>query len=252
MATKRSRPVDKDSAAAPPALDGAPPPKKARHGFRVGPANLPDGPWRRKLARTKQELIQSAKVKKAYAKLKAKDDANAAGAAASSQMHPERLARLDGRPAAGATAAAASSQMHPERLARLDDRPTAPAPVPAPAAGGADRTERQSEGRAAAESEAAVQRGPSRDGVRGGGGRGRRRPDYFRKDLAVAEKRKREVDEREAEHRRRQDERERAVAARRRKEKAMSKAKLPGRDGRPRLGRESRVLLDKVKKLVGR
>lgn len=40
MAPKRAR--DEDPAT------GAPDKKKAKHGFRVGPENLPDGAWKRK------------------------------------------------------------------------------------------------------------------------------------------------------------------------------------------------------------
>ncbi|ROT38657.1 hypothetical protein SODALDRAFT_324094 [Sodiomyces alkalinus F11] len=43
---------------------------KKRRGFRVGPNNLPDGPWKRQLAKKKQTLIHKAKVKKEYAKVK--------------------------------------------------------------------------------------------------------------------------------------------------------------------------------------
>lgn len=43
MPAKRAR----EEGAQPEAGD-APAPKKAKHGFRVGPENLPDGAWRRK------------------------------------------------------------------------------------------------------------------------------------------------------------------------------------------------------------
>lgn len=43
MSSKRTR--DEDAA---PDAGASPAPKKAKHGFRVGPENLPDGPWRRK------------------------------------------------------------------------------------------------------------------------------------------------------------------------------------------------------------
>ncbi|PQE21405.1 hypothetical protein CJF30_00008274 [Rutstroemia sp. NJR-2017a BBW] len=39
-------------------------PKKPRPGFRVGPANLPDGTWKRKVDKIKATLIHKAKVKK--------------------------------------------------------------------------------------------------------------------------------------------------------------------------------------------
>ncbi|KAI9671694.1 MAG: hypothetical protein M1831_003222 [Alyxoria varia] len=44
--------------------------KKARKGFSVGPDNLPDGTYKRKVQKIKQDLIHKAKVKKQYAKVK--------------------------------------------------------------------------------------------------------------------------------------------------------------------------------------
>lgn len=49
MAAKRAREEDESSdAGASHSADNARTSKKAKHGFRVGPENLPDGPWRRK------------------------------------------------------------------------------------------------------------------------------------------------------------------------------------------------------------
>ena len=241
MAAKRDRPDDGPRAnpALPPSESG-PAPKKARHGFRVGPANLPDGPWRRKLARTKKELIHSAKVKKAYAKLKAQE----AAAAAPTTAAPATSPGDDD----GTAAAAAGSQIHPERLAMLDGHSAPVTTASAPAASEGDGTQ---QGQTRRESEA---HSHGAEGQRGGprGSRGRKKADYFRKDLAVAEKRRRQAEERQAERQRRQDEREQKVAARRRNEKAMAKARVRGPDGQRKLGRESSVLLEKVKRMVGR
>lgn len=84
-----------------------PPPKK-RKGFSVGPANLPDGTYRRKTQKIKNDLIQKTKVKKAYAKVKAEEEAKANQAATEAEgeqptdaqgvgmeLHPERQAMLD-------------------------------------------------------------------------------------------------------------------------------------------------------------
>lgn len=49
------------------------PPKKQRKGFSVGPANLPDGTYKRKVQKIKKDLIHKAKLKKQYAKLKARE-----------------------------------------------------------------------------------------------------------------------------------------------------------------------------------
>jgi hypothetical protein len=49
MPGKRARDEDAGlDAGASPAADETRKPKKAKHGFRVGPDNLPDGAWRRK------------------------------------------------------------------------------------------------------------------------------------------------------------------------------------------------------------
>jgi len=87
------------------------PDKKKRKGFSVGPANLPDGTYRRKTQKIKNDLIQKAKVKKAYAKVKTQEraartnpyqsavsetgDASAEIIPASLELHPDRQAMLD-------------------------------------------------------------------------------------------------------------------------------------------------------------
>ncbi|RMD44175.1 hypothetical protein DV735_g994, partial [Chaetothyriales sp. CBS 134920] len=78
-------------------------PSKKRKGFSVGPANLPDGTYRRKTQKIKNDLIQKAKVKKAYAKVKAQEEAeqqplqsgNGGPEPASLELHPDRQAMLD-------------------------------------------------------------------------------------------------------------------------------------------------------------
>ncbi|KAI0132143.1 hypothetical protein BJ170DRAFT_232793 [Xylariales sp. AK1849] len=84
-------------------VTSAPETKKARKGFRVGPENLPDGPWKRKNDKIKKDLIQKAKIKKAYARVKAAEQASAPDAPAEAaesevpeaQIHPQRQAMLD-------------------------------------------------------------------------------------------------------------------------------------------------------------
>ena len=84
---------------------------KKRKGFSVGPANLPDGTYRRKTQKIKNDLIQQAKVKKSYAKVKAQEDAKRVEEAdkvttrapdedevpqpASLELHPDRQAMVD-------------------------------------------------------------------------------------------------------------------------------------------------------------
>lgn len=51
------------------------PPKKhpARGGFSVGPANLPDGTWKRKTDKIKKLLIHKAKIRKQYDKVRRRE-----------------------------------------------------------------------------------------------------------------------------------------------------------------------------------
>jgi hypothetical protein len=44
--------------------------KKAKKGFQVGPANLPDGTYKRKAKKIKDSLIERALIQKEYARLK--------------------------------------------------------------------------------------------------------------------------------------------------------------------------------------
>ena len=81
-------------------------------------------------------------------------------------------------------------------------------------------------------------------------GRRPRKLNYF-KEIAHAEKQKAVVEARSAELDKRDKERKQRIAERERHRKAMAKAKSGGLNGQRKLGRESKVLLEKVKKLVG-
>ena len=78
----------------------------------------------------------------------------------------------------------------------------------------------------------------------------RRKPKYFEKELAEADRKKAEADARAAEIARREEQKKQRIADREKYRKAMAKAKAPGRDGKPRVGRESAILLDRVKRMV--
>ena len=103
MSVKRSRTEASEPAQA----------NKKRKGFSVGPANLPDGTYRRKTQKIKSDLIQKAKVKKAYAKVKAQEEAEAV---------VEGVAREDHDQAEDTSAlpVPASLELHPDRQAMLD------------------------------------------------------------------------------------------------------------------------------------
>jgi hypothetical protein len=84
-----------------------------------------------------------------------------------------------------------------------------------------------------------------------------RRPGYFDKQLRAADAKRRAAEERVADIVARREEKDRRVADRQRFRKAMGHARrgggVGGRGGAQRkLGRESELLLEKVKKLVGK
>ncbi|KAF5231306.1 hypothetical protein FAUST_9344 [Fusarium austroamericanum] len=194
--------------------DTAPEVKKPKHGFRVGPENLPDGPWRRKVTKVKKELIHKAKVKKAYAKIKAREQENAQPAKTSEPAQdetPVEGAGEDKQPEEE------GEKMHPTRHLMLADEAKA---------------QENSVGE------------PSIDGNR----RRTRRPGYYEKQLGKAAQLRQEQEARQAEFQRRREEREQKMADRDRYKKAMAKTR--DRNGNKKLGRESSLLLDKVRKMV--
>lgn len=210
MATKRPHEsIDDTSSTAPDA-------KKPRKGFRVGPENLPDGAWRRKNTKIKQDLIHKAKVKKAYRKVKAEiqqekeeKEPTTQDEKPSSKEQPTPIDKEVDR-----------ANVNPERQALLDGAPNPPLP----------RIKKQ------------------------------RRPDYYSKALEEGNKKKAEAEARAAELQARQEERQRKIDEREKVRRAMLKARgiKPSsgynnkrREQGPRkLGRESHVLLDKVKRMV--
>ncbi|KAH9887748.1 hypothetical protein F4778DRAFT_786122 [Xylariomycetidae sp. FL2044] len=204
------RPRESDDSTTPAA-------KKPRKGFRVGPGNLPDGPWKRKVDKIKKDLIHKAKVKKAYGKIKAAEQANPkSDTAEGGERGDEDLAT--------------SPQFRPERQAMLDDEEeggAAAAAIP-PAAPSSPTNDRP-----------ARHRKPKP-----------RKFDYFAKAAAEGERKKAEAEARAREIQRRNEEREQKMAERQRFRKAMAKARTPGQDGKRRLGRESGLLLEKVKQMV--
>ena len=182
---------------------------KPRTGFRVGPANLPDGTYRRKTQKIKRTLIQKAKLKKSYSKLLSRDPTLSHDAASSSSLTT--------------AVEPATLELHPERQEMLDTSVDA-----------AD--------------DSAV------TGERSRGSRARRerrpKPQPFKPAMDEASKRKAEEQAAREEHARAVKEREEALRRRERSRKAMAKAR--GKDGGPRkLGRESEVLLERVRRSMG-
>lgn len=183
------------------------------------------------MTKIKNELIQKAKIKKAYSKIKAAEQASSAPAPLNdAQPGPEAEAEAEADAEAAAASEVPEVQIHPERQAMLEeDEPAAEEPAAPSRSVNADRPRRP--------------RDPKKQ-------RGSRKPGYYDKALAEAEHNKAEQDEREKEMRRRAEERNRKVEERERFRRAVVKAKKPGRDGQRRLGRESGLLLEKVKRMV--
>jgi len=95
--------------------------RKKKNGFQVGPTNLPDGTYKRKVQKIKQNLIHKAKVKKQFARIKARQQNKAT---LHPSVHPDDNALPN---------SAASLEPHPERLALMRESPTKdenPNPVP--------------------------------------------------------------------------------------------------------------------------
>ncbi|KAL7784907.1 hypothetical protein V8C37DRAFT_395075 [Trichoderma ceciliae] len=199
---------------------------KKKHGFRVGPENLPDGPWRRKVDKIKRDLIHKAKVKKQYAKIKAADKKAAEATVRPSHGDNEDDGEDEVKSAQGDAEEEEEDEeeegekLHPTRQLMLKDEDMAQV--------GADPVKTT---------------GPS-DGQR----RRTRRPGYYEKQLQKAAERRDEAEAKRKEYERRMEERSQKQAERERFKRAMAKTR--DKDGKKKLGRESALLLEKVKRLV--
>ncbi|KAF7713583.1 Uncharacterized protein PECH_003765 [Penicillium ucsense] len=175
MAPKRTRDGESN-----PAGSGADQAVKKRKGFSVGPANLPDGTYRRKTQKIKSDLIQKAKVKKAYAKIKAQELSTNAPKPIFTTAEEEK----------GGDEAPASLELHPDRVAMMNE-PEREEP----------KLERRPERRPREASGHPRQRKP--------------KPSAFAKEMEIAEKRKQEAEARQREREARQKDREAMARAKR-------------------------------------
>lgn len=265
MGSKRPHDEVEGEGGAPSAA--AAPEAKKRKGFRVGPENLPDGAWRRKNTKIKHELIHKAKVKKDYAKVKAelqkererqeeKNKPATAAAAEEPQIHPDRQQRIDDDQLD-------RQHVNPERQAFLDGERAAPRrrarreePAPEGAQGEQDDDATNTKPTPTTQPiESTSQQQQQYDPKPRHERRKQRRPDYYDKAREEGSRKKAEAEAKKAEAERREQERARSIDERERTRRAMLKAKGFSASGKPRgkpkLGRESKVLLDKVKRMVG-
>jgi hypothetical protein len=187
------------------------------------------------VTKIKKDLIHKAKVKKSYAKVKAEvqeakqvrpkpklaEEPTSQGG--SGEGGEDEEGHSDG---GGGGGGHAELRLHPARELMLRDEERAQAN-----AGPGDDRERED-------------RNFQSDGQR----RRTRRPGYYEKQLTKAQERRAEAEQRAQEMQRRREERERKLAERDRYKRAMAKTR--DKDGKKKLGRESTLLLDKVKKLV--
>lgn len=268
----------------------APDAKKRKKGFNVGPQNLPDGAWRRKNTKIKEELIHKHKVKKAYKKVKAElllhekdgvddsppkihpdrqqlqvdNDADPARQVKRPQQQQKKKPRPTGANAEIPIADGEQADGEDWRAKRLQQRKDrvgeAGAGSPAADADAQDQAaDEEGGGPAGADGRASDRRGGDKERRRP------RRPDYYEKALKEGSDKKAEAEARAAEQKRREEERERKFFERERTRRAMLKARGikanggggrgrfggQGEQGERKLGRESLVLLDKIKKMVG-
>jgi hypothetical protein len=78
-----------------------------------------------------------------------------------------------------------------------------------------------------------------------------KKPGYFEKEQAYAVQRKAEAESRRLEFEEREKEKKQKIEERERFRRAMAKARTGGKNGQRKLGKESTVLLEKVKRMVG-
>ncbi|KAL9100616.1 MAG: hypothetical protein Q9163_004032 [Psora crenata] len=90
---------------------------KRKKGFSVGPSNLPDGSYKRKVQKIKKNLIRKAKLKKSYAKLKLHGNLQSVVTVPTDAQTPD-----------------SSLKLHPERQALLDEGKAIPDPIEEPSA----------------------------------------------------------------------------------------------------------------------
>ncbi|ETS82606.1 hypothetical protein PFICI_04482 [Pestalotiopsis fici W106-1] len=242
--------------------------KKARKGgFRVGPDNLPDGPWRRKVTKIKKDLIQKAKLKKAYKKIKARElpqnkQSSSSAVGVENQGHNKKRDNEDSSAEEGGEEEEEEDEAsgQPDSESEMEDadahsdnegkeekvKQSRDTPKSATESQQHDKHLEGKKNKPEEKQDRPDHMHPSRRQSRNAP----HRPGYYDKALAEASKKKAEQEAREAEFQRRREERERKNAERERFQRAMKKARTPGRDGQRKLGRESGLLLEKARRIT--
>jgi hypothetical protein len=197
---------------------------KQKTGFRVGRA-LPDGPQLRRVQQIKRGLIENAKLRKQYAKVKGKgpSGANDIPLGEAGVSYPS-------------TNEEQSTSQPLEDVSEVEWSDED------------DGDERKVKRRAAAHEEDDA---PSIEDQSRAGRIRRRKPQPFQRQVREAERRRREIEERIEARKQADQERQQKIEERERFRKAMAKARTGGKNGQRKLGRESAVLLEKVQRMVG-
>ncbi|KAI4724622.1 hypothetical protein E4T49_07624 [Aureobasidium sp. EXF-10728] len=198
--------------------------KKHKKGFVVGPQNLPDGTHRRKTIQIKRNLIEKAKLKKEYAKQKqqAGDDVQ--------PKRPSTYATTHDHEHDSPDEVAVEEEVELKAKAPRQIKPKQSSLLPAPVA------------------EAPQEKTESN--LTGIHHSRRQKIIPFAKEHRAAQRQKREAEERRVAYERSQQERAEKTEERERFRKAMAKARSGGKNGQRKLGRESTVLLDRIKRMV--
>lgn len=174
----------------------------------------------------KKSLIEKAKLKKEYAKVKARttaDPTTEGGAPAPrsvyDNLHDDDLAQLQQPPQKEPT-----TERHPDRIALIEATDRSPTPEP--------RQQQQTEPKFRQRKE--------------------RKPKIvpFAREHEEAQLRKQEAEERRVAREEAEKQRQVKIEERERFRRAMAKARTGGKNGQRKLGRESKVLLERVKRIV--
>ncbi|KAK5175565.1 uncharacterized protein LTR77_000704 [Saxophila tyrrhenica] len=204
--------------------------KKRKRGFVVGPDNLPDGTYKRKADKIKRSLIERAQIKKEYAKLKRQgkipEEREELPVPASAVLDRARKGldedgSSDEDDKTEDDHAEPTTAPHPERQTMIEKADDPPQEVAEPPVARKDK----------------IQRKP--------------KPAPFQREYDQAQQRKAEAEERRRAREEAERQRQSKLEERERFRRAMAKARSGGPNGQRKLGRESKVLLERVKRMVG-
>ncbi|GAB7359134.1 hypothetical protein MBLNU230_g5201t1 [Neophaeotheca triangularis] len=232
-----------------------PKPTTKKHGFQVGPANLPDGTYKRKTQEIKRNLIERANIKKEYAKVKKlskdpsqdrKEKRDALPVPASVRLDEEkerrRKAMMEGQEADDSSGSGSDSDSEePEAEPEAEEEQAAKA-VDTPHPSRQDLMEGPPP--AAPEPDDDTVHPSRQPRVR------RAKTAPFQREYSAAQKRKQEAEERRLQFERAEAQKQEKLAEREKFRRQMAKARGNGYGGKRKLGRESGPLLDKVRRMV--